>query len=286
VAPVPAPLTPRRLVWTGVGWALTVVCAAALVSVLIGALANQRAQRVLLADVRTQINQSAEAAATPFGAQTPTRPPRRGDPVGLLQIPRLGRQSVVVEGSRPGETAKGPGHMAGTAGLGQPGNSVLIGRWSTYGGGFAGLDRLRTGDEIIAITAQGRSVYVVSSATVTGADVTRPGTDDRLTLVTSATRWNPTDRTALVVVAQPRELSFPPTPQNGRDTESDGRSGESSALPMVVIWLALFTITAIGATLLYRRWLSRATYLITTPILVALVVLGADDAIRLLPAWV
>ena len=67
-------------------------------------------------------------ADTPFGVAAPTTAPRarragrdpRDRPLRLSQ--------VAVEGVGPEQTRKGPGHVPGTAGLGQPGNAAVVGR--------------------------------------------------------------------------------------------------------------------------------------------------------------
>ena len=69
---------------------------------------------------------------------------------------------MVVEGVDPAQTSVGPGHVPGTAGLGQPGNSVLVVRHKGYGAAFERLGRLREGDQIVVTTTQGQSVYDVT----------------------------------------------------------------------------------------------------------------------------
>ena len=58
------------------------------------------------------------------------RPPQRLQQVqifGRLEIPRLGMNVVVLEGSDDDALALGPGHLQGTAWPGEPGNTVIAG---------------------------------------------------------------------------------------------------------------------------------------------------------------
>ncbi|MGH3392010.1 MAG: class E sortase, partial [Actinomadura sp.] len=212
-----------------------------------------------------------------------------GEPVAIVQIPRMRLQQVVVEGADPRRTQAGPGHVPGTAGLGQPGNSAVVGRRYGFGAPFRKLDELRPGDDIIVTTTQGQSLYKVLSvgrANLAVRDVYGPSTDDRLTLVSS---WTPTPwegHRALVVVAKSAGLPFPPTPQGARSRFQDGRHGDATAVAQIVLFGVLFAGGAVAAVVLYRRWVSLSTYVITAPVMLALIVLTAEAATRLLPAWV
>lgn len=284
---VPLPPTGRRLAGAVVAWLLVLVLGSVVAAVALGALAESRAQRTALAEFRTQVDSAAEAAEGPFGATVPTDPPPTGSPVALLQIGRSGLQRVVGEGSRPGDTQAGPGHVPGTAGPGQPGNSGILARRFGYGGAFGQLEDLQVGDEVLVTTVQGQTVYRVrDNVTRPKAELAAafdPTTDDRLTLVTGTGPLPGSD--IRVVTAELNGRPFPPTPQSGRAVATDGGAGQDGAWPLVFIWAVLLAATAGAAVVLYRRWYPRSTYLLTTPALVALLVLFADSVTRVLPAW-
>lgn len=283
----PVPWTGRRAVWALGSWLVALLLGSAIAAVALGALSESRAQRQLLGDFRTQVSAAAEAAEGPFGGIEVTDPPATGTPVALLQIGRLGLQRVVVEGARPGDTQAGPGHVPGTAGPGQPGNSGIVGRRAAYGGAFGQLGELAVGDEILVTTVQGQTVYRVSEnreIPVAALDAALdPSTNDRLTLVGGG-GLRP-GSTARVVTAPLTGRPFPPTAQGGRTLETGGGTGQSGSWPLVIIWGGLLLGTAAAAGWLYRRWYARSTYLLSTPALVALLVLTADALTRLLPAW-
>lgn len=133
-----------------------------------------------------------------------------GAPVGVLRIPALGLgYSVpILSGTRTGVLRRGVGHYPGTAMPGQLGNCALAGLRVTNGQPFAGLHKLRRGDEIVVETRQATFTYVLdvppreltvqSTASwvldpVPGQPRAQP-TRALLTLTTSQDIWPTSDR--------------------------------------------------------------------------------------------
>jgi sortase A len=278
-------------------WATVIVVASSLVVYEIGPLLQERDQRDLLSSYRVQVRHAAAELSGLPGATAVTKAPDDGSPVGILEIGRLQSQEVAVEGVAAGDTAKGPGHVPGTAGLGQPGNSVVVARRNGFGGSFANIGALRHGDRVLVTTTQGQSVYAVRTVSqrsigsesgkgsVTTDALYGPSKDDRLTLVTSASRapWNTSQAT--VVVARMMGKPFPPTPQGGRTDNETGQGGDGNAWPALVLALLLYAGAVVGSVLLYARMRFRVAYILTIAPLVALTVLVGGAISRLLPAW-
>src|SRR5205823_13984283 len=111
----------------------------------------------------------------------------KGVPVAVIQIPAIGLDQVVVEGSRSTQLRKGPGHVVGTSLPGQPGNAVIAGRRTLYRGPFGRIGSLHEGDTITVTTGEGKSTYKVTTAATlppgAGSFVQEHG-DTRLTLFT------------------------------------------------------------------------------------------------------
>ncbi len=80
-----------------------------------------------------------------------------GTPIARLHLPTISQTLVVVEGAEQRQLDKGPGRLAGTAALGQPGNTALAGH--RYPGVFWNLDRLEVGDPVVVETAGSWLVY-------------------------------------------------------------------------------------------------------------------------------
>lgn len=264
------------------------VLAMVMVAYPMGPVFSAKAQVDLTRRLQSDVAQAYGAANDSLeGATAPTRAVPVGSPVALLQISRLGEQQAVVEGAGPSQTRDGVAHVAGTPAPGQPGNAVLVGRRTAFGGPFADLDTLRPGDPLLVLTTQGRSVYQVRTVTHgrVGDSVYDPTSDDRLTLLSSdsALPWNGTQ--GVTVVAVMTGKPFVPTPQNGFAPELDGRHGDTSAWPLLLLEVLALAAGVVGAVVAYRRWSRPMAYLVTTPALVALVVFTALTATRLLPGW-
>ena len=85
-----------------------------------------------------------------------------GDALARLEIPRIGRNDIVVAGVQTSDLKRGPGHFPDTPLPGQLGNSAIAGHRTTYGSPFFNVDKLEVGDEIIATTLNGRYTYQVT----------------------------------------------------------------------------------------------------------------------------
>ena len=66
-----------------------------------------------------------------------------GGALGIIQIPRIGLEKYLVQGTAEADLQKGPGHYVDTPLPGQPGNVGIAGHRTTYGAPFYNLDQLR-----------------------------------------------------------------------------------------------------------------------------------------------
>lgn len=76
----------------------------------------------------------------------------RGDALTRVEVPRLGIDVVVVEGTTPEALRNGAGHYEDTAYPGERGNASIAGHRTTYGAPFSRIDELVPGDRIILTT--------------------------------------------------------------------------------------------------------------------------------------
>ena len=106
-------------------------------------------------------------------------------PIARLTVPRLGVDQLVLAGASGRTLAFGPGHLAGTALPGSPGNAVISGHRDTH---FAFLRELRISDPLVVEGRDGRRHrYAVQSTEVVDRSQLRVAAttgDARLTLVT------------------------------------------------------------------------------------------------------
>jgi len=110
-------------------------------------------------------------------------------------------------------------------------------------------------------------------------------TDDRLTLVTSASAFPWNSGEASVVIAVMKGKPFEPTPQNGRSAKGAGNEGDSSKWPVTILAFLCLVAAVGGAVLLYRRSTPKIAYLLTVPPLLAFAILASESFSLLLPAW-
>ena len=109
----------------------------------------------------------------------------RGRPLARLWIPRIGLRTIVVEGTRPIDLRKGPGHYEMTALPGAGKVVAIAGHRTTFGAPFRHIDDLRAGDTIAVSTVYGRFRYRVFAHEVVDKgdwSIIRPRTFETLVL--------------------------------------------------------------------------------------------------------
>ena len=90
-----------------------------------------------------------------------TKKPLRGDAIGRIEIPAIGSDDFVVEGTDTANLRKGPAHYPETPLPGERGTAAIAGHRTTYGAPFRDIDDLRHGNVIRLDMPYGRYVYRV-----------------------------------------------------------------------------------------------------------------------------
>lgn len=130
----------RRLAWVTIAAGLALGAYAAVIVTFgdpVTALQAHAAQRRLRKDLVRE-----ERVST-------ARAPADGAALGVLRIPRIGVDAVVVQGTSTGDLERGPGHYRIT---GLPGSGRVVavaGHRTTYGAWFRHLDDLTKGTPIL-----------------------------------------------------------------------------------------------------------------------------------------
>ena len=235
------------------------------------------------------------AAATVPAVATPA--PSAGQPVGIIQIPKIDMARVVVQGVSKSDLKKGPGHYGGTALPGQPGNSAIAGHRTTYGAPFNRIDELVPGDEIVTTTPQGQFTYKVRAApdgtgrgwfTVkpSGVLVLAPTQTNQLTLTACHPKYSARQR--IVVVADLVTPVAPASPPPARPprvvTDEPTLGGDSSQLLLAAAFAFGAVAVGMAAWFLGTRWKKWPAYLLATPFVLALVWFSWTHLDRYLPA--
>ncbi len=152
-------------------------------------------------------------------------PPPDSEALAVLRIPRLGLDTIVVEGVGRVDLRKGPGHYPETPLPGQAGNAAIAGHRVTYGAPFGDLDLLENGDEIIVRTVTGTYTYEVFDKQVVNPDDVEVLVDTRFEAILTLTTCNPKFSTAqrLVVKAHLPEGETPlPGGRGGNPSFNEG----------------------------------------------------------------
>lgn len=153
---------------------------------------------------------------------TPPRPlpiPDDGQPMALLEIPKIGLSNTVVSGVTTDDLKKGVGHFRTSPLPGQRGNVALAGHRTTYAAPFSRLDELKTGDPIILTTVtKEKYVYTVTSQEVvdpSNVGVLAATPTPTLTLTTCTPKRTSTNRLIIHAELSLRDSTGPvrePTP--------------------------------------------------------------------------
>lgn len=110
--------------------------------------------------------------------------PKPGTLIGVLEIPRLGLSSIVLEGDEDAALLLGVGHLSETPLPWHGGNSVLAAHRDTF---FRPLEGIRRNDVITFTTADARLEYFVKGTRIvepTDLEVLAPASSATLTLIT------------------------------------------------------------------------------------------------------
>jgi len=236
-----------------------------------------RAQHTLLPEFQQRMAEGG-------GFDSLTAPVPSG-PVALIQIPAIGVDQVVVEGSSPQNLKQGPGHMPGSPLPGEFGNSVIQGHRLTYGGPFGKLDQLKPGDVITTVTGLGKFSYKVDRVRVIvpgESDVIGPALKSELTLVTSRAVGS-TDRLAVIASLVGHPVGVPKRPPVAVGSDEQGTTGDMTGLLAAVLWAQVLIVLLVVAGRLYRRWPKMAVYLMTTAPILTVLWLTFQSLDRFLP---
>lgn len=217
-------------------------------------------------------------ATTPVAGVIPV-----GAPVALLEVPRLGLAQVVVEGTSSGVLMSGPGHRRDTPLPGQAGASVLLGRSGLFGAPFAGLGDLRRGDEIVVTTGQARSTFEVSGRR-DSLQVVPPPSSASATLVLSTAAPPLAPDRSLIVTAELTSDLLPGRVDRTAITDAEkSLAGDPGAALPVMLWAQVLVALVAATTWAYLRWHRWGAYVLSTPMLLAVLWNLYEHVAKLLP---
>jgi sortase A len=211
-----------------------------------------------------------------------------GAALGVLTIPSLGVNEVIVEGTSSSDLKNGPGHRRDTVLPGQAGVSVVMGRAAAFGGPFGRIQELAPGDTFHVRTGQGDQVFTVIGVRYAGDPLPASPTAKQSRLILETARgpsFIPSGvayvDTQLVGNAKPagvRQTTFGALPAQDLAMATD-----TSTVWALVFALQFLVVVEIGAVWAYRRIGAQKTWVVFVPLTVLAVLLAANQVTILLP---
>ena len=212
-------------------WVVIAITILGIVLYVIEPMFQERDQGLLLDRYRTSIDKAANQATGLQGVEVPTTAPAIGSAIGILEVGSLGVQTVAVEGADSATTRVGPGHVPGTAGPGQPGNAVVVGRRTMFGGPFGDLSDMQVGDEIVVTTTQGQTLYQVTD--VGTVELTSEATSSSAPVVAAPTTTSTTTTVAPAETAAPSGAPAVTATLEAASTDAAAESTTTTTIPAV-----------------------------------------------------
>ena len=145
-----------------------------------------------------------------FAARALARRAEPGQPIGRIRLPRIGLDSVMVQGTDSASLRKGPGHYPDTPLPGISGTVGVAGHRTTYGAPFRDIDDLKPGDAVEVQMPYATFAYEVERTRIvepTAIEVTRRVAYDRIILSACHPLYSAAQRIvvfAKLVSAEPR----------------------------------------------------------------------------------
>lgn len=253
--------------------------------VLFSPLQQRAAQQRAMDHFRSELARGTAPIGPTDGDRRELRP---GTPVAYLEIPAIGLQQVVGEGTAASSLFDGPGHRRDSPLPGQVGVSVLLGRSAAFGGPFARLDELEVGDPIRATTGQGTFSFRVVAVRREGDPLPEPlgsdagrvllATADGAPFLPSGVLRVDADLVGEPVVGPPHAYNAETLPAQERLMASDART-----LWALALWLQALTGVALVAVWAYHRWGMVRTWVVFLPPLLLVGLATSGQVARLLP---
>jgi sortase A len=283
IRPAPVPLPPAAAVAVAMLAGMAALGAwFVLYALFFSGLQENHSQHVLYSQLRYELSQATVPLGGPIAARSP---------IAFMQVPSIGLNDVIVEGTSSDDLASGPGHLPTTPLPGQAGNSQIFGRSVTFGGPFGNVRKLQPGAIIIVTTGQGVFGFKVLDVRGPGAPLpsaARVGPAS-LTLVTSAgngwrTGWAPDHVIYADATLVSGKVQAAPSGRPAAVPAIDNAlAGDAGELLPVFLWLTALVLLTAGLAWAYTRWTGWQLWVAGFPAVLALLWLCTSYAILLLP---
>ena len=252
---------------------------------LIGGLQQSASQERKFDEFRSQL----ATGTAPIGpTDNQNRALAIGAPIAFIEIPEIGLNQVVVEGTTSSALFSGPGHRRDTVLPGQVGASIIMGRNGAFGRPFGDIDQLEAGDSIVVTTGQGEYEYEVIGVRREGDPIPAPppaglsrlvlATADGRALVPDGVLRVDADLVGDAVVGPARTYSAATLPASEQFMGAD-----TSTLWALALWIQVLIALSLGAVWSWHRWGHAQAWVVFLPPLVLAGLATSSEVARLLP---
>lgn len=128
---------------------------------------NQHKVHQTLSTVKQHLNHQDTARLKDKKQNMTSFNPTLNQSIGILEIPRLGKEMPIIEGTNPNDLAKGVGHYSATSFPGQGNPILLSGHRDTV---FRGFGKLKKGDHFTIKLPYGEYQYQMMSSDIVDED--------------------------------------------------------------------------------------------------------------------
>lgn len=286
-APLSPPPLPGGLVLARSALVITFVLCGALVLqlVVVGGFQQRSAQQTEFDRLRKEL---AEGIAPTGPVNAAGRPLPAGTPMAYLEIPAIHLRQVVAEGTSAATLFAGPGHRRDSPFPGQVGGSVILGRRTTFGGPFARLGELRSGEHVRVTTGAGVFEYRVMGIRHDHDPAPDPlhSGEGRMVLITAG--GSPLAPSGAMRVDTKLVV---PGFAGGRPLFTAGSLPLSERLMQVdsetiwalAMWLQVLLLVAVAGVFAWHRWHRAKAWVVFLPTSVLVFSFTSAQALRLLP---
>jgi sortase A len=167
-------------------------------------------RRIARVEVQALRRMQTEKRRLTFLARAERSKANPGDPLGRIQIPKIGANFVIVQGTDASDLRDGPGHYVNTPLPGEPGTVAIAGHRTTFLAPFRDIDELKPTDPIHVQMPYADFTYSVQRTRIVDPSATwvmRKIGYDRLVLTACHPLYSAAQRivvTARLVKATPR----------------------------------------------------------------------------------
>lgn len=209
-----------------------------------------------------------------------------GEPVAIIDIPAIAVHQAVVQGTTPADLQQGPGLVDSSVVPGDPGDSIIAGRRTSFGGPFGRLSSLQPGNSIKIVDGLGTFDYTVTKASLLNEGSVSIPAESRnwLTLVSSDSSWIPTSH-EIIFARLDGSAAANSSPVTKTTYSLPSFGGDAASGILALAWALAFLVLLGFSVFSVKRWRQPwVSWLLAAPVLLACGLFACESMARVLPS--